>query len=302
MNKYNIVFWTPGNNRENMPDNFGCAVHGFANDHQWVNPQEPLACVWDESLQGSLFSGNYNAVLTSLSELEFKPGVCIVFFNKPVGIESFINQLIQIIPDVPLIGGGAATGEGQSEGELMPPAADVILLAIGNENFELESLNIYDRKELAVEIKKTSPREFELLRVLPDGEWQSALNFYRCQQTSMGIESNNFESVTFCDKNNRNIHFSIAGKSLQSGANLPDDDKLFLRVVSDSSVEERVANFMADNQSLIFACAGIRSLIKRPLYTGSNSLAGFMFGELVILNNTPMFGNLMLAKLKIKKW
>jgi hypothetical protein len=301
MNNYRFGFWTSSRNWRNVPADFGCAVHGFANYTQWVNPQEPLACIWDESLQGSVISGGYDAVLKDLSALKFTPKVCIVFFNKPIGIESFINRLIQIMPDVPLIGGGAATRDGQVKGELMPPGEDVALLAAGHGNFELESLNIYDRNDLSIEIKKNSLRDFEWLRVWPDGEWQNAQNFFHFLKTSLGIESNNFESVTFCDKNDRNIHFSVAGNSIHAGANLPDDDKLYLRVLNTINVEERVANFMSDNRALIFGCAGIRSLIKTPLFTGNNSLAGFMFGELVILNRTPMFGNLMLAKLKVKE-
>jgi hypothetical protein len=300
MNCYRIAFWTSGVRWKNVPADFGCTVYGFANYQQWINPKEPLAGIWDESLQGSVVAGNYDIVLNSLVTLEFKPKVCIIFFNKPTGIESFINRIIQIIPGVPFIGGGAALSNGQTEGELIPPGKDVVLLAVGEGNFVLESLNIYDKNDLAVEIKKTSPREFRLLRILPDGEWQNASDFYRRLQKSFGLESTNFESMTFCDEVDRNIHFSIAGNSLHAGANLPDDGKLFLRTLISNNVERRVADFMSDERVLIFGCAGIRSLIKTPLYTGRNSLAGFMFGELVTLKSNPMFGNLMLAKLKIK--
>jgi len=300
MNSYRIAFWTSSNSWKNVSADFGCAVHGFANSRQWANPQEPLTGVWDESLQGTVASGNYDSVLKTLSSLAFKPRICIVFFSKPTGIESFIDRLIQIMPGVQLIGGGAAIADGQTVGELMPPGEDVTLLAVEEGNFELESLNIFDKNDLAIEIKKTSSRDFEQLRVLPGGEWQSALDFFHRLQTSLGLELSNFEAVTFCDKDDRNIHFSIAGNSLHAGANLPDDDKLFLRSVSNNHVEGRVANFMSDKRALIFGCAGIRSLIKNPIFTGHNSLVGFMFGELVMLNHTPMFGNLMLAKLKVK--
>jgi hypothetical protein len=300
MKSNRFAFWTTSRDWKNIPADFGCAVHGFANDRQWVNPQEPLASVWEERLQSSVISGNYDAVLKDLSALEFTPEVCIVFFSKPAGIESFINQLIQIMPGVPLIGGGAATRDGQIKGELMPPGEDVVLLAAGQGDFELQSLNIYDKIDLSIEINKTSPRDFEMLRVLPDGEWQNALNFFHSIKTELGIAESNFESVTFCDKNERNIHFSVAGNSIHAGASLPGDNKLFLRVLKDNNVEERVSRFMSDDRALIFGCAGIRSLIKTPLYTGKNSLAGFMFGELVILNRTPVFGNLMLAKVRVK--
>jgi len=300
MNNYRITFWTSSHSLKNVPADFGCSVHGFANSRQWTNPQEPLTGVWDESLRGTLASGNYDSVLKTLSVLSFKPKVCIVLFSKPTGIESFIDRLIQIMPSVPLIGGGAAFADGPEEGELMPPGGDVTLLAVEQGNYDLESLNIFDKNDFSIEIKKTSLRDFEQLRVLPDGGWQSALDYFHRLQTSLGLENSNFESVTFCDKNDRNIHFSKAGNSLHAGANLPDDDILFLRILNNNHIEERVASFMSDNRALIFGCAGIRSLIKIPILTGNNSLAGFMFGELVMLNHTPMFGNLMLAKLRVK--
>jgi hypothetical protein len=295
-----FAFWTTSKDCSNVSADFGCAVQGLADDRQWVDPKVPLASVWDLRLPGTVVSGNYDAVLNNLSSLGYTPVVCIVFFSKPTGIETFINRFVRIFPNVPLIGGGSAIREGQLEGELWPPAEDVVLLAADNGNYELESLNIYDKKVLTIEIKKTSLRDFELLRVLPDGEWQNALHFFHNLTSELGFENNNFESVTFCDKNDRNIHFSISGNSVHAGANLPDDDILFLRVLNSDHVEERVAQFISDQHSLIFGCAGIRSLIRTPLYTGSKSLAGFMFGEVVILNGMVMFGNLMLAKLKLK--
>jgi len=37
--------------------------------------------------------------------------------------------------------------------------------------------------------------------------------------------------------------------------------------------------------------------LDKQIEAGRGTLAGFMFGELVTLKETPMFGNLMLAKL-----
>jgi hypothetical protein len=170
MNSHRIAFWTFSNSWKNVPADFGCAVHGFANSRQWANPQEPLTGVWDESLRGTLASGNYDSVLKTLSVLSFKPKVGIVLFSKPTGIESFIDRLIQIMPGVPLIGGGAAIADGQAEGELMPPGEDVALLPVEKGNFKLESLNIFDKIDLSIEIKKTSSSDFQQLKVLPDGD------------------------------------------------------------------------------------------------------------------------------------
>jgi len=50
---------------------------------------------------------------------------------------------------------------------------------------------------------------------------------------------------------------------------------------------------------LIIGCAGIRSLLLEPLKTGKNSLAGFLFGEVVTIEHQPLFGNLTLGKLTV---
>jgi hypothetical protein len=298
MNNHHVAFWTPNNCLQKDRISFGCSTHGFADNQQWVNPNDNQTNYWDEELRGSVLAGKYSEVLVSLSELQYKPKVCIAFFSKNVGIELFINRYQQVMSNIPLIGGLSANGDAQERGELIPFGEDICLLAISDGCFELQSVNIYKKTELAVEIKKRSDRDIDLLRVLPNGKWQNAIDFYRTYQRNLDIDSSNFESITFCDKDDRNLHFSAKGKTLHSGADLPNDNKMFLCI--ENKIDEKLKDFMSSKRSLIFACAGIRSRIHRPIYTGKNSLAGFMFGEIVILNHKPMFGNLMLAKITVK--
>ena len=148
-------------------------------------------------------------------------------------------------------------------------------------------------------MERLTDRIFSKLRILPDGKWQNALDFYRSQQKSRGIAESNFELMTFFDNCNRNIHCSIYGDAIKCGATLPDDNILNIGTTSCVDAERKLAEFISGENSLIFGCAGIRSLIKNPVFTGENSLAGFMFGEIFTLNDKPMFGNLMLTKLII---
>lgn len=294
---FRIGFWNtgcPANYENNI---FGCSSSGFATSEKWVETKDEKVAYWEHKLKGETITGSYKTVIDSLSNLSFAPKFCLGFFNKAIGLEDFISRYGQEMPYVPIIGGGAARADEQSLGELIPQADDVALLAVSEGNFAFQSLNIYKQLGVAVEIIRTSDREFELLRVLPGGEWQNALEFYRAQQMLYGIDPGNFELMTFCDSSGRNIHSSTDGQILKTGANLPANNILHLSITTYPSAEKALASFMTDDNSLIFGCAGIRSLINKPLKSGKNSLTGFMFGELVTLNGQAMFGNLMLAKI-----
>jgi hypothetical protein len=297
MNKYKIAFRTDDFTQKPEPFVFDCVTHGFADNNQWTSPGDNKSVCWNEELQGSLLSGNYDEVLSALKSLGFKPKCCIAIFKKNEGVELFINNYSRIIPDVILAGGVAAFINEHGKEESKPE--EIRLLAVSEGSFKIESLNIYRKTGIEVEIKKISDRDFDLLRIIPGGSWQNGADLYSRHRKILNIPGNNFESLTFSDRNERNLHFSIAGNTLHSGADLPEDDILGMRHIINNKVEEKVSGFISDERSLIFGCAGIRSLIKKPLLTGRNSLAGFMFGEIVAFDNKAAFGNLMLTKIKI---
>ena len=64
-------------------------------------------------------------------------------------------------------------------------------------------------------------------------------------------------------------------------------------------VTTRLREWFAAENALVFCCAGLRRLVREPLSTGKGTLAGFMFGELVTIDNTPAFGNLMTVRLRL---
>ena len=299
--EFRIGFWNTGNFPVDVKDLFGCSTHGYTSNNRWVNPKEKCVDYWDHKLFGEAIAGDYKTVLDTMLNLDFTPKFCLAFFNKAKGMEEFIKQFNLIFPLVSILGGGASRAEGQSSGELIPPSQDVSVLAVSEGKFTIQSRNIYQRTDISVEIKRTSDREFELLRELPGGEWQNALKFYSDQQKFNDINEANFEFMAFCDNYNRNVHCSPEGQSLKTGADLPDDNILHFGIVTYKDAEQKLSDFFADDNSLIFGCAGIQSLLTSPIKTGKNSLAGFMFGEVVTMEGQPMFGNLMLAKLTCLK-
>ncbi|WP_444705290.1 hypothetical protein [Mariniphaga sediminis] len=89
------------------------------------------------------------------------------------------------------------------------------------------------------------------------------------------------------------------GGNIFCGANLPEDNLLFMRYVSSEKTTDQLVKFIDDTDSSIFGCAGIRSLIDKPFFAEERSLAGFMFGEIVNCGEKAALGNLMLTKLKV---
>ena len=298
--EYKIIFWTPGTKLQRNQQYFGCVSHGFATSSSWIEPEMVKYSIWEEPISGALFYGDYDNVLNNLKNCGFTPKICITFFRKSLGMEHFIRRFRELFPTVPIIGGKEATGESQYIDDILQTDEEVMLLAAAEGEFELETLNIYDKTEIEVEITKTSDREFDRIKLRPDGKWQPAIDFYRQQQKIRGINRDDFESLTFQDMNGRNIHCSIKETQIVTGANLPNDCRLTFCVVDRRDAKQRLEAFLLKERSLIIGCAGIRSLIQEPLKTGNHTLAGFLFGEVVTCNNEPMFGNLMLARLTCK--
>ena len=296
--EFRIGFWNTGYSPYYKNKIFGCSSLGYVTDEKWIESNDEEPAFWVHKLTGESISGSYQSTLKAISNLTFLPKFCLVFFNQAKGVEDFLHQSHLIMPEVQIFGGGAALSGSQIKGELIPQAEDVNILAVSDGNFTFQTLNIYESSGISVEIKASSNREFEQLRLLPEGYWQNAPEFYRKQQKQNAIEFDNFELMPFYDHNRRNIHCRTDSKVMKTGANLPENNILNLGITTYPKAEEALTTFIAENNSLIIGCAGIRSLISNPLKTGKDSLAGFLFGEAFTLNGNAMFGNLMLTKIK----
>jgi len=299
MRNNRFVFYNPDSNPEIKENFFGCSSHGFSTITRCVSPGEKGFAVWEHELPGKVCSGTYQSVLQGLSMLPFSPEICIVLYKRATGFEDFLSQAVKTHPDASFIGGGASFTGDMKEGKLLPGAEDVCVLAVSTKNFKVEKLNIFDDKNIRLEIEPVSDRSFSKIRELPDGKWLNAVSYYRRKQAEYGIDLKNFENLCFSDGNRRNLHCSILDGNIFSGANLPKDNLLFINYVSSEKATERLSHFLSDTDSLILGCAGIRSIVHEPFYTGKGTLAGFMFGEIVTCGAQAELGNLMLTKLKI---
>jgi hypothetical protein len=277
----------------------GCSSFGFSTKDRWISPTEKGCAIWDHELPGEVISGSYENVIQSLSTLSFPLQLGIVLYKRPAGFEDFLSRVVHQHPGASFIGGGAAIIDGMQEGAVSPDGADVWVFASSTKNFRIEKQNIFEALNIVVEIKPHSSRSIDQIREVPDGKWRDAVTYFREKQAEYKLSENNFENLCFCDKNRRNLHSSISDGKFFVGANLPVDNLLYLNYISCDKATEKLADFFNDQDSLIFGCAGIRSLIQKPVFVGERSLAGFMFGEVVTCGEKAELGNLMLVKLKI---
>ncbi len=297
MKEYRIAFWTPGNMPIEDGQTFGCAAHGFCDASTWVNPDEKACMIWEHQVKGEVLSGTYHAVLSKVKELTFMPKVAIAVFTRPQGMEAFLASLIEILPELRMVGGGAAVGAGQCSGEVMPKAEEVAILLPVEDNLLCISKNIHQQTGTWCHVKALTDRSFQKIKLQNIGEYENAVDFYKKEQKNRGIDENDFESMTFCDALGRNIHCSIADGIISTGANLPADGILQLVATSTNSAREEMLAFFSQKNAFIFGCAGLRSLLREQIVTQEGSVAGFMFGEIVMPKNQAVFGNLMMAAL-----
>jgi len=294
---WKISLWTPGNSPASDGTTFGCASHGLAAPGVWSDPQTPSLVSAPRPFPGEVVAGSYADVLEQLRHLSFVPQAAIILFSEGTGAENFLQEWQKLFPAVPVAGGAAARGNGQERGEVLPPAQDVAVLLLTGGSWQAETLNVHDVVGTAWQFRTDGPRTITHLRRSASDPWETAAAAFRTAQTRLGREKTDCESITWSDVNGRNLHCSFAGESLQSGADLPPDEQLLLRTVSRAEAAKKLGQFCSAPNALVFGCAGLSSLLDAPLATGSGSLAGFMFGELLTIAGRPQFGNLMASRL-----
>ena len=297
MSRWTLAFWTPGNAPPNDGATLGCASLGMCTQTEWIEPGSPAHVHWPQPIEGTVLRGTYTEVLAKLPSGK-KPSFGIAFFTTGIGMEDFLAKFRVRLPGVPLIGGAAARAAGKTTGEVLPLTTDVALLLADSGNFVLASANFHKPVGLRCEFEPRGARCIERIRMALSGEWRNAVLFYREIQRRFGVAENDFDSIAFTDKTGRNIHSSLVGGCLRTGANLPIDHYLTLSVAERAAVMKDMSSFFAMENAVVFACAALRGFTNRAVYCGPGTVASFVFGELCPLPSGPAFGNLMLARIR----
>ncbi len=302
--KWRIGFWTPGNPPPDDGATFGCSSHGIlSGDRRWGEPDEKACEVWTNTLEGKLLAGSFNEILINAKSLSFQPsGLILLLAHGESYAERFVRDLSSLLPGIHVAGGVAAKRQGESHGELMPPAKDAIVFAIRGGDLKMSAANLHSHAGSECAYIKASSRSIKTFGVFPDGG--SAPESYLSIKATYGVPESDFESFTFADSMGRNLHFRIENGQLMTGADLPEDGKLFPMLIPSGEAKKRFIASCGGQNTLIFGCAGLKTLLNPPFEIGKGSLAAFLLGEVVTLpGKTPVFGNLMLSVVSSKnRW
>lgn len=285
---WTIGFYDPGCRPEDERL-FGCATQGMTIGKNLVRSEEGCLAVWREAALGWVFSGTYTNVLAELRAFERTPSLALVFFAHGDGPESFLKALRALLPDTPIAGGGAAVGE-NGVGQLSPPGRDVAVLLIESEGFTVCAKNVLEPTGERFTFEAEGSRRIHRFAG-PDGHWRNAPDALAEIKRARQVAADDFESLTFSDEQNRNLHFRAEGDVLASGADLPETGELILRHTPRPIAEAAIRAFAQRENALVIGCAGLKSLLTGDYAVPDNTLVLYLHGEII----SGAFGNLMLS-------
>lgn len=272
-----------------LSDGFGCASLGLAGV---CGNEEKKVLTRQYAAESTVLTGDYEKLLTDLKELVKSKQVyaAIVLFGNAGGENAFMAELNALL-HCPIVGGGAAIDGATGKTALLTGGMPGALLLFTDDRFTYtaETLCIHDEVLKICDVVTADPRT--LLTI--DGV--DAGTFLAQKRAELGLADTDFEHLTLSDLDNVNAHLSCPEGAIKSGRDV--NNQMKLRYVDHEKVYKTMEAFYADEDAIVFGCAGLAGLLDKPLTT--KSLGLFLFGEVCTVNGKAEFGNLMLSKLKI---
>ena len=272
-----------------LADGFGCASLGLAGV---CGNEEKKTLTREYAAESTVLTGDYEKLLVELRELLKIKQVyaAIVLFGNAGGENAFMAELNAML-NCPIVGGGAAIDGATGKTALLTGGAPGALLLFTDDRFTYtaETLCIHDQIIKICDVVTADPRT--LLTI--DGVDAGA--FLAQKRAELGLADTDFEHLTLSDLDNVNAHLSCPEGAIKSGRDV--NTKMKLRYVDHEKVYKTMEAFYADEDAVVFGCAGLAGLLDKSLTT--KSLGLFLFGEVCTVNGKAEFGNLMLSKLKI---
>lgn len=272
-----------------LADGFGCASLGLAGV---CGNEEKKILTREYAAESTVLTGDYEKLLAGLKELLKSKQVyaAVVLFGNAGGENVFMAELNAVL-NCPIVGGGAAIDGATGRSALLTGGAPGALLLFTDDRFTYtaETLCIHDKVIKICDVVTADPRT--LLTI--DGV--NAGTFLAQKRAELGLADTDFEHLTLSDMDDVNAHLSCVDGAIKSGRDV--NSKMKLRCVAHEKVYKTTEAFYADEDAIVFGCAGLAGLLDKPLAT--KSLGLFLFGEVCTANGKAEFGNLMLSKLKI---
>lgn len=292
LQEWTITYFEKGIVPSDDGQTFGCSAGGIPGS-------------WSIRPFGEVLAGTYENVLLELADKTatgFQPDAAIVFFAKAPGMEDFLRQASRLLPGVPFGGGGAAFQRAAGAGELLPAAKDAVLLLIKDDRYHFTNVwaNVHDNMDRKVQFRAGGERTILSLRE-NEGD-KPALGWYSSLRKEAGFSEESFENIALASPEGWNLHLSPEGEfALHTGANLPGGGELFVRQIDSDIASQRITAFCGNVNMLIFGCAGLQSMLAGPVQCGAGTLAGFLHGEVLTVDGSPRFANLMMSGLRAEK-
>lgn len=246
-------------------------------------------------IEGIKIAGSYDDVAEkiALAVKTVKVLAAVVLFGNAGNESDFLRSVNEIL-DCPIVGGGAAINLCNNQAGLLSEAGSMVsVLLITDEqySFEFSYKNIHQKVLSRHRLSFSDKRTLEKIGGVDASQWLIT------KKTELGVDPKDFERLTFTNDDGINVHLSLNGVVIKSGADL--HEYMDLRLISEKDPTDTIREFYMDDNAIIFGCAGLKGLLNEPIIT--NAVGLFMFGEVYWADNQAIFGNLMLSKIKFKK-
>lgn len=272
-----------------LADGFGCASLGLAGV---CGNEENRVVTREYGAESTVLTGTYETLLADLKELLKSKQVyaAIVLFGNAGGENAFMAELCKLLA-CPIVGGGAAIDGATGKTALLTGGAPGALLLFTDDKYTYtaQTLCIHDQVIKICDVVTADPRTILTIDGVDAG------TFLTQKRAELGLSQNDFEHLTLSDLDNVNAHLSCPDGAIKSGRDV--NRQMKLRYIDHEKVYKTMEAFYADEDAIVFGCAGLAGLLDKPLTT--KSLGLFLFGEVCTVNGKAEFGNLMLSKLKI---
>lgn len=295
LKEWKITYFNKGNVPADDGQTFGCSVDGIAGH------TGSMSASWSISPLGEVLFGTCETVLHDLNNLlkdGYRPDAAVVFFAKSEGAEYFLRHIGRLLPDIPWGGGGAATQPETGMGELIPSASEVSLLLICDYRYQFKNIwmNVHADTGRRVAFRASSSRT--ILAIRAGSKDHPALNWFLSELVANGYQQDCFENLALASSEGWNLHTLPEGDfALRTGADLPNDGELVVRITDRPHATQKMSDFCAGENMLVFGCAGLMSLLDEPINPGENTLTGFLHGEVLCVDHRPRWTNLMMSAL-----
>lgn len=278
---------------------------GFADENVWVCAGKNESLEFPARIEGHLIYGTQKEAMGQargfFENAQIKAG--IVFLGNCGGEDAFVKELRSFFPGVPFVGGSPAIGEDGKRGRMLPESGEVSILLITDENYEVkaEYCNVHHEVIGEVEALGCARRHIDAIKT-KSGERVRLYDYIHSLAGKKGVCEGIYNHFAVSDRRHKNIHLIPDESGFICGADLPESRKILVRYTDSENVYRSMKKFYADDNALIFGCAGVKAMLgDKKILAGRNSAGLFMFGEVASIENKPVFANLMLSKLIFNK-